>query len=526
MKKSFLIALTLLTLSFTANSQVFNEQSLKFARLLDWVSNYYVDTVNQKQLVETAIVEMLRKLDPHSAYISKEELQEANEPLVGNFEGIGVSFNILHDTIIVVSPIPGGPSERVGVMAGDKIVKIDGVNVAGIGITNKDVFKKLRGNKGTKVVIAVNRRGVKEPINFTITRDKIPIYCIDAAYMIDKETGTGYIRLARFSANTTTEFEQAVNKLKAQNMKHLILDLSGNGGGYLEEAVNLADEFLEKDQLIVYTEGIHAPRQNFVATNRGLLEKGRLVVLLDEGSASASEIVSGALQDWDRAVIVGRRSFGKGLVQRGVSLPDGSMVRLTIARYHTPTGRVIQKSYKQGYDAYEKDLLDRYNKGEFVNKDSIHFPDSLKYYTLKKKHLVYGGGGIMPDVFVPLDTTAYAPFLRNAIRNGALYQFALQYLDENRKDIKANYPDFETFNSKFIIEGKVRDAYAAYAAKTDTSLIPDKNEKSIAELDLLLKSYIARNLWDSDEFFEIYNQKDNAVLKAVDVIRNWKEYQQ
>jgi carboxyl-terminal processing protease len=523
MKKTLQLTLLFLVLSISANAQVFNEQSLKFARLLDWVNNYYVDTVNQKQLVETAIVEMLRKLDPHSAYISKEEMQEANEPLVGNFEGIGVSFNILHDTIMIISPIPGGPSERLGIMSGDKIIKIDGVLVAGKGITNKEVFKKLRGAKGTKVNIEIKRKSSNALIPYTIVRAKIPIYCIDAAYMI--EPGIGYIRLARFSANTTAEFETALAKLQAQNMKHLVLDLSGNGGGYLEEAINLADEFLEKGQLIVYTEGRSNPRQDFIATERGMLEKGRLAVVIDEGSASASEIVSGAIQDWDRGVIVGRRSFGKGLVQRGVPLNDGSMVRLTIARYHTPTGRVIQKPYSQGYDAYEKDILDRYKNGEFVNKDSIRFPDSLKYYTLKKKKLVYGGGGIMPDVFVPLDTTAFPMYVRNAIRLGTLYQFVVQYVDEHRAELKSTYPDFESYKTKFVVEGQFRDAYVQYAVKQDSTLKPDNDPRNLAELDMLLKAYLARNIWDSNEFFQIYNLRDNAVLKATEVIRNWKDYQ-
>jgi len=523
MKKYFQFVLVFLALSVSANAQVFNEQSLKFARLLDWVNNYYVDTVNSKQLVETAIVEMLRKLDPHSAYISKEEMQEANEPLVGNFEGIGVSFNILHDTIIIISPIPGGPSERLGVMSGDKIIKIDGTVVAGKNITNKDVFKKLRGAKGTKVTIEIKRRLSNTLISYTIVRDKIPIYCIDAAYML--EPGIGYIRLARFSANTTTEFEAALSKLQAQNMKHLVLDLSGNGGGYLEEAINLADEFLEKGQLIVYTEGRSNPRQDFVASERGMLEKGRLAVVIDEGSASASEIVSGAIQDWDRGVIVGRRSFGKGLVQRGIPLTDGSMVRLTIARYHTPTGRVIQKSYSQGYDVYEKDIVDRYKNGEFVNKDSIKFPDSLRYYTLKKKKLVYGGGGIMPDVFVPLDTTAFPVYVRAAIRLGTIYQFIVQYVDEYRTELKSLYPDFETYKNKFIVEGQFRDAYIQYAVKQDSTLKPDSDPHNLAELDMLLKAYLARNIWDSNEFFQIYNLRDNAVLKATEVIKNWKEYQ-
>jgi carboxyl-terminal processing protease len=522
MRKLCFIFLALVSF-LPVNAQVFNEHSLKFARLLDWINTYYVDTVNQAQLVESAIMPMLQKLDPHSAYISKEEVQEMNEPLMGNFDGIGVSFNILHDTIMVVSPISGGPSEKLGIMAGDKIVQIDGVNVAGVGIKNTDVFKKLRGAKGTKVKVSIKRRGIPNVIEYNIVRDKIPIFCIDAAYMISP--GVGYIRLARFSANTTSEFEAAVKKLKKNKMKHLILDLSGNGGGLLDEAINLSDEFLSKGQLIVYTEGVKNPRQDFIASEEGMLEKGNVIVLIDEGTASASEIVSGAIQDWDRGLIIGRRSFGKGLVQRPFGLPDGSMVRLTIARYYTPTGRLIQKSYKNGYDAYEKDILDRYLNGELVNRDSIHFPDSLKFNTLVKKHVVYGGGGIMPDIFVPLDTTRTNKLLSESIRNGYIGKFIMEYIDNNRAELKSKYPDFETFNAKFNASEGVRDAFMQYVKKEDSKLVFELDDKQKAYTDMILKAYIARNIWDNNEFFVIYNTYDDAVLKAVEVMKNWDKYQ-
>lgn len=395
---TIIIVFTATLLSLTTFGQGSSNLSIyKVVRFLQYVSSDYVDTINIDKLADDAIIEILRNLDPHSVYITKEDVRAMNEPLEGNFEGIGVEFNILNDTLMVVNPIPGGPSERVGIMAGDRIVDIDGTKVAGIGLKNSDVFKMLRGTKGTNVTVQIMRKGLAELLEFNITRDRIPIYSLDAAYMVQPRIG--YIKLNRFALTTEEEFLEALNKLKKERMQDLILDLRGNGGGFLNASVALADHFLDDNKLIVYTEGRTSPKTDFMSTRNGEFKKGRLVILIDEGSASASEIVAGAVQDWDRGIIIGRRSFGKGLVQNQLPLPDGSMIRLTVARYHTPTGRVIQKPYNFGeLESYYNDLNIRYQKGEYFSVDSIAIPDSLKYQTLQKSRVVYGGGGIMPEI--------------------------------------------------------------------------------------------------------------------------------
>ena len=519
MRKLFISAFIFVAIvNVTLNGQMrlFNENSYKFGKALDYINSYYVDTTNQPKLVESAIIGMLKELDPHSSYMTAKEVKEMNEPLQGNFEGIGVSFQILSDTIYIINPIAGGPSEKIGVLAGDKIIKIDGKNVAGIKITNNDVFAKLRGNKGTKVTISVLRKGSSELLDYTITRDKIPIYSIDATYMVNSETG--YIKLVRFAQTSGKEFENAMEKLQKQKMKNLILDLTDNGGGYLEEAVFLADQFLDAKKLIVYTQGVHSPKQEYSSTSRGMFEKGNLVILIDEGSASASEILSGAIQDWDRGVIVGRRSFGKGLVQRPLFFEDGSMLRLTIARYYTPSGRLIQKPYENGVEAYEKDLINRYNNGELSNKDSIHFPDSLKRYTLVEKRVVYGGGGIMPDYFVPIDTSHYSVYYRDLVRKGILNKFVLSFIDQNRAKLKSSFPDFASYKSNFNTD-TVFTKLITYAETDGLKPNQDDINKSKSEITMLLKAYIARDLWDSNEFCQIVNE-DNAMLKqALQVIQ-------
>ena len=401
-------------LPLTAQESVQKNQR-KFGRLLRLVDGYYVDTANVDKLTEKAIVHLLSELDPHSVYISKEEVDRMNEPLQGNFEGIGISFNIHKDTLLVTSIISGGPSEKVGIRAGDRILQVDGKNIAGTGIKNNDVFEMLRGEKGTTVELQVLRRNSDGLLDFSIVRDKIPIHSLDASYMLDDETG--FIKLNKFSATTTQEFTEAVKDLRSKNMQNLILDLRGNGGGYLKTAIAMADEFLEPGKLIVYTEGKSYPRNYTYATETGSFEKGRLVVLIDEGSASASEIVSGAVQDWDRGLIIGRRSFGKGLVQRPIPLPDGSSVRLTIQKYYTPSGRCIQKPYDEGVEAYRKERLERYSSGEFFTLDSLKMPDSLKYFT-QNNRIVYGGGGIMPDIFVPVDTSQTSDYFVDLSRKG------------------------------------------------------------------------------------------------------------
>ncbi|OFY32928.1 MAG: peptidase S41 [Bacteroidetes bacterium GWF2_38_335] len=518
MKKSLLLIALMQFFLLTGFSQSYNGNIAKFTRIINLINTYYVDSTNEDKLVESAIVEMLQELDPHSIYISKKEVDEMNEPLEGNFEGIGVQFNILKDTIVVIAPISGGPSEKVGILAGDRIVKIENEIVAGVKFTNEQVRNKLLGDKGTKVTVSIKRKGEKGLLDFTITRDKIPIYSLDAAYMVDNETG--YIRLNRFAKTTMDEFNRALDSLKLMGLRNLILDLQGNGGGYLQTSSDLAEVFLKKDQMIVYTEGEKSPRIEYKATKKGAMTDGRLVILVDQGSASASEIVSGAIQDWDRGVIIGRRTFGKGLVQRPFELPDGSMIRLTIARYYTPTGRSIQKPYEEGYDEYAKDLINRYNNGELSNADSIHFPDSLKYETMVYKRYVYGGGGIMPDLFVPLDTTKYTDYFRDLIRNGAIRNYCLSYTDEHRKELKNKYPGFKDFNRDFIVTKQMLDDLIKEGEATKVKFNEDEYNKSKEDIATQIKALIARDIWDNSEFFEIINMSDDAFLKGVEVISN------
>jgi len=522
------LVLYVLLTAFTASGvelkcQILYEQAFKFGKVLEWINNYYVDSVDQEKLVESAIIQLLKELDPHSSYVSKKEVEAMNEPLQGNFEGIGISFNILNDTIFVISPITGGPSEKVGILAGDRIVKVDGKNVAGVGITNERVYELLRGKKGTRVTVTVLRRNVKELLDFNIIRDKIPIYSIDASYKVTDDVG--YIKISRFSLTTVDEFKEAITRLKKNNVKNLILDLTGNGGGYLEIAISLADQFLDEGKLILYTEGVNSPKKEYYATKEGEFEKGRLVVLIDEGSASASEIVSGAIQDWDRGIIVGRRSFGKGLVHRRCPLPDQSELRLTIARYYTPTGRLIQKPYNNGKEDYELELVRRYNHGEFVSADSIHFPDSLKFYTKKNARLVYGGGGIMPDVFVPLDTSYYTDYYRDLIRLGILNQFVLNYVDRHRKELFINYPQVSAFKKAFNIDDRLINDLIAFAREKGLSENPAAIAASVNQIKLLLKGYIARDLWSTSEFYEIVNEEDARFKTALSVIQNWDLYE-
>lgn len=518
MKKSAFVLL-FFSVSFLANAQdikTVNSQADKFGSLLQLINYYYVDTVNTPKLTEEAIIAMLEKLDPHSIYISKNDLKAMNEPLEGNFEGIGVQFNILFDTITVVATIPGGPSEKVGIQAGDKIISIDGNNVAGIKIKNEDVIKKLRGTKGTKVLVTMQRRGVTEPLDFTITRDKIPLYSVDAVYMATPTVG--YIKVNRFAQTTMDEFRAGLKKLKSAGMKDLILDLQDNGGGYLNMAFEMVDEFLNENKMIVYTEGIKSPKKTYSSTNKGGFEKGRLVVLVNEGSASASEIVSGAIQDWDRGLIIGRRTFGKGLVQNQYPLPDGSAVRLTIARYYTPVGRSIQRHYGEGTESYYKDLYGRFKHGELTNKDSIHFPDSLKYITPNKR-IVYGGGGIMPDIFVALDTTKNSTYFGSLIRKGVLNQFCFNYVDANRNELKKKYPDFASYKKNFIVDDAFLNNLVAAGEKEGVKKEDEALNKIKQEIQIQIKAIIARDLWKSDEFYEVFNDLNEIYLKALETFK-------
>jgi carboxyl-terminal processing protease len=499
------------------------EGANKFKAVLDYVDYYYVDSTKSKKLVENAIVGLLENLDPHSVYIPAEDLKETNEPLTGNFEGVGIQFNLLFDTITVISPISGGPSEKVGIISGDKIIKIDGKVFAGMKIKNDDVIKNLRGPKGTKVTVSILRSGVNELIDFTITRDKIPLYSIDATYMATPTVG--YIKLSRFAQTSMDEFAQSLKTLKEKGAKDLILDLNDNGGGYLNIAFEIADQFLNDGKLIVYTEGLKSPKKTYNATARGEFEKGRVIVLVDEGSASASEIVSGAMQDWDRALLIGRRTFGKGLVQNQFNLPDGSAMRLTIARYYTPVGRCIQRPYDGKLEDYYKDLNNRFKHGELTNVDSIKFPDSLKYSTPNKK-IVYGGGGIMPDIFIPIDTSKSSTYYSNLIRKGILNQFTLGYLDKNRKDLTAKYPTFEDFKRNFKVGDEMMNQLIAAAEKEKIK----RDEKGLSisgeVIKLQIKALLARDLWKNDNYFEIINEINDSYQKALEVFQNdsFKKY--
>ena len=499
-----------------------NKETMKYGQFLYFLDRYYVDSVSTDVLVEDAIKYHLKQLDPHSTYISAEEVQRMNEPLQGNFEGIGISFNILNDTLFVINPILNGPSEKVGIVAGDRIIKVDDKNIAGTGLTNEDVFSLLRGPKGTKVDVTVKRRSVKKLFEFTIVRDKIPITSIDAAYIISE--GVGYIKLNRFSLTTMDEFLKAGIELKKKGAVDLILDLTGNTGGYLDIAVELADQFLDDERLIVYTEGLHSSRRNYLAEKPGLFEQGRIIILIDEESASASEIVTGAVQDWDRGIIIGRRSFGKGLVQRQLELPDGSMVRLTTAKYYTPSGRLIQKPYDEGFDEYENEIYKRFEHGEFLNSDSISFPDSLQYKTLVNKRTVFGGGGIMPDIFVPFDTTLYSDYEREIIRNGILNQFILQYVDKNRKKLSNTYQDILEYKRSFAVTDDLLEQLNQYSLEVGLKTKPDDESTPKDNIKLLCKAYIARDLFTINEFYEILNQNDRNVQKALEVLAKWELY--
>ncbi len=487
------------------------------------IDQFYVDSVAKDKLAEDAIKGMLEGLDPHSTYLNAEEVREANEPLEGNFDGIGIQFNMLNDTLYVLSTISGGPSEKVGVRAGDRIIAVDDTIIAGVKMKNKDIMKRLRGKKGTPVNVRIARRGVSDPIDFRIVRDKIPIYSIDAAYMADDNTG--YIRISRFAATTYQELKEAMAKLQAEGMQDLILDLKGNGGGYLGEAIQIANEFLDEQQLIVYTEGRAQPRQEAYSDRKGSMKDTRLVILVDDTSASASEIVSGALQDLDRAVIVGRRTFGKGLVQRPVPLPDGSMIRLTIARYFTPSGRSIQKPYEDGTEAYQKDLIDRYNKGEMVSADSIHFPDSLRYSTLYNKRTVYGGGGIMPDVFIPIDTTKVSIDHAKLVHSGTLNFFVTEYFDRNQKELRKDYPTFEKFNESFVVTDALVDELLKKAAKDKVEINKEKLESSMPMLKSQIKALLAGDLFSMSEYFEVINTQSDTFVEGLRIINDPTEYE-
>lgn len=496
------------------------------------IDRFYLDTVNANTLIDNAINGMLEKLDPHSKYIPKSEVQKMNEPLDGKFEGIGVVFQMMEDTLLVIQTISGGPSEKVGIFAGDRIVYVNDSTIAGVNMQNTDIMKKLRGPKGTSVNVKILRRGVKNLIEFKIIRDVIPIYSIDAAYMVDDKIG--YIKVNKFSETTLQEYNEAMNKLKSKGMKSLILDLQDNGGGYLKTAVQLASTVLSPNKLVVYSEGVSQPRETFNTTGKPSFENGEVVVLVNESSASASEILSGSIQDWDRGLIVGRRTFGKGLVQKPIPLPDGSQIRLTVAQYFIPSGRCVQRPYKNNLKDYDKDFLERYNRGELMHEDSISFPDSLKYFTLEKKRPVYGGGGIMPDIFVPLDTTKYSKYHRDLAAKNVLNNFVLNYLDKHRSALEKKYnvnnakkkeAGFKSFNQTFEVSDQDINEVKEAGDKEKVEFNEEQFTKSKALIKKQLKAMIARDLWDTCEYYQIMNDENAIFLKGVEALRNKELYE-
>lgn len=500
-----------------------SRQQQKLLMVENIVNNLYVDNVDEEKIVENAVRGILENLDPHSSYSTKEETTSSQETMQGSFSGIGIQFNMQKDTLYVVQTIAGGPSEKVGILPGDRFIAVDDSIIAGRKLKNTDIMKRLRGPKGTKVNIKVKRGSNAELLEFRITRDDIPLNSIDAVYIADGKTG--YIRLSRFAATSYKEFKDAITKLKKQGMQQLILDLTDNGGGYMQIAAQIANEMLNRGNLIVYTQGRKSPRQNLNADGSGTFRTQKVVVMINQFSASASEILSGAVQDWDRGVVVGRRSFGKGLVQREFLLPDSSSFRLTIARYYTPSGRNIQKPYVKGdREDYDKDIIDRYNHGELQSADSIHFADSLKHTTLRLHRTVYGGGGIMPDVFVPLDTTQYTDYHRRLVAKGIIPQFALRYVDKNRADLKAQYPDAQKFIKEFTVTDEMLNNLvdAGKAEKVDF----DKSQfaKSKEMLRTFVKAAIANDLFSTGAYFQIVNEQNDIYKEALSIINDDARY--
>lgn len=498
----------------------------KISRAEALIEQFYLDDVDGEKLAEAAIAGMFKTLDPHSTYYSAEEAKEFSQPLDGKFSGIGIQFNLQNDTLNVVQTTVGGPSEKVGILAGDVILRADTVQLTGAHKTNADVLKTLRGEKGSEVMIDVLRRGENKPLKFRIVRDDIPINSVDAYFMADPANGVGYIRITRFADTTDEEFIEAYNTLFKKGMKHLIIDLEDNGGGYLNSAVKLAEHMLNSGDMITYTEGPKTGRNDYVAKRDGAFRNGRVVILVNQYSASASEILSGAVQDNDRGLIVGRRTFGKGLVQRPFPFPDGSMAKLTVSRYHTPSGRVIQKPYELGDDeAYHNDMANRYENGEFMSADSIHFPDSLRYETLKNHRTVYGGGGIMPDLFVPIDTTANTRYYREIVAKGIISNFCYKYVNNNRKELNTKYPDIEKFIPGFNVTDEMMTSLTEMATKEGIEFNQEQYDRSKNMMRVIVKGLIARDLYDSSSYARIvYPELNDIYRAAVDLINDPTRY--
>ncbi len=521
MKKTLIISLLLLAGMFQAQAQNKNldEQIRKLVISAVTINDHYVDSVDSNKLVEDAIRGMLEKLDPHSAYSTAEQTKRLNEPLQGSFDGIGVQFNILDDTLMVIQTITGGPSEKAGVMAGDRIISVADTAIAGVKMPQEEIMKRLRGPRGTTAHLGILRDGIDDTIYIDVVRDKIPLNSVDAAFMVTKHTGL--IRFSNFSITTHKEVITAIEELKQKGMRNLILDLTQNGGGYLQAAAELASEFLPKGDMVVYTKGRTSYASQTMRSFGGdAFQEGKVVVLVDEYSASAAEILAGAIQDQDRGIVVGRRTFGKGLVQRPVNLPDGSMIRLTISKYYTPSGRCIQKPYEKGKEKeYRMDVINRFNHGELTNADSIHFPDSLKFQTLRKGRTVYGGGGIMPDYFVPLDTTKNTSLYRQIVAKRILIDANLRHLSKHRNELKEKYPTFEDFRHKYEVPEEIIENIYAEAKKALKDKYPkDEEEKTTGLLKLMLRALAARDLWDMNEYFAIIYEDDDIVKKAVQLM--------
>ena len=524
MRKITLLAAVMVAL-ITLQAQRIPQNLNKLLHAEYAINSLYVDSVDEDKLVEYAIVGMLQKLDPHSSYTDAKETKEMEEPLQGEFSGIGIQFNMLKDTLYVIQTIPGGPSERVGILAGDRIVIVDDTIIAGVKMKRTDIMKRLRGKKGSKVTVKVRRGTSPDMITFRITRDKIPLHSVDASYMLDQRTG--YVRISNFGAKTHNEMMEALEKLTQQGMQQVVIDLTDNGGGYLNAAIDMCNEFLDRGQLIVYTEGLKSPRNEANAFGNGKYKDLPMAIMVNQYSASAAEIFSGAMQDWDRAVVVGRRTFGKGLVQRPVRFDDGSMMRLTVARYYTPSGRCIQKPYTKGNKkAYEEDLLERSKSGEYYCLDSIHFNDSLRYTTLKHQRPIYGGGGVMPDIFVPVDTSEYSTYYRDIVAKGVVNQFVIDYVDKHRKEIKAHYPTLEDYDARYEVSDDDMQRFIEAGEKEKVNYDEAMYHTSERVFRTMIKALIARDVYaDSSAYTRIVNHRNPDLAAAVEVLYDRERFE-